>query len=83
MLAAWLAGCAVGTVRPDGMVQGFALGHAKLETCAGPVELAVCTEVPATLVCQRIEGGALSVSGWEVLGTAVTGAVMYFTGGAL
>lgn len=82
LLALTLSGCAFGTVRPDGEIRGFALGHAKLETCTAPEWPGVPWAVPEERCC-RIAGGALSVSGWEVFGTLAAGAALYFSGGAL
>lgn len=67
-LSCLLAGCAIGRVRED-EIAGLAIGHAKLERTA---------EGEA-----RIQGGALSSNLSELLGAALAGAVLYFTGGAL
>lgn len=81
VLLAVLEGCAVGHITSSGEVRGVALGHAELASCDPTEWPGVPWAYPAR--CARISGGALSVSGWEVLGTIAAGAVAYFTGGAL
>lgn len=84
VLMAWLtAGCAIGTISPHGELTGFALGHAQLEHCTSVEWPGIPWAYPPEPSCNRIAGGALSVSGWEVLGTAASAVAIYFTGGAL
>lgn len=80
-----LTGCAIGRVTPDG-VQGFAIGHAKLEACCGescvvepspaPSASPAAEPTPTVLTGTRllIEGGALSNSVSELLSSLIAAA---------
>jgi hypothetical protein len=64
-----LAACAVGRVRPDGTLEGIALGQSRIERC----ELEPQADRPCH--CDAIAGGALSqgfVATASVLVTIVT-----------
>lgn len=78
-----LAACAVGHVKPNGDVYGFALGHARLEAqCdAPPVRKAFADDEECRCAC--IRGGALSKSFAEFLATAASAVGAYFGIGAL
>lgn len=86
LIACLICGCAIGHVSHDGDMRGFAFGHAKLSYCVS-VQTGNetnrcgerCTAVPITpaQVCNSIEGGALSVSAWDFLGSLAAGALTY------
>lgn len=81
-----LTGCAAGVIaRPDGTrVSGLAVGGASLECCEPDGKIAPSTAEKDGSVngsCARLTGGALSESMAGLLGAAVSGAVLYFSGG--
>lgn len=63
--------CAIGSIGPDGTLHGYAIGHAKLETCQHQSFL---------VGCDRIEGGALSTSIPEFLSTLAAVAGLAYLG---
>lgn len=81
-----VSSCAIGRVqKPDGtVIAGVALGAARLESCEPAGSIAPSSGAKdGTMVgpCARVTGGSMSEAFAGVLGAAVSGAVLYFTGG--
>jgi hypothetical protein len=75
----FVAGCALGRVTtPSGQeVVGFAVGNSFLESCLTPPPSDIG---PEPRECATLKASTVTSLG-EILGAAISGAVVYFTGG--